>query len=378
MVETARPPSEGSPGRRIAIAAGAGVAMAAAVGWFAGLPPKDMAVLVGLSGGSALLAATVGFFVLWRLRTRSLGVQAVVVAVSALASCGVGVATAAAAMFVSTHDLAALSVVLVIGATVGVAGALFLGHMSALNAEEHFRQRQQEEARRELVAWVSHDLRTPLAGMRAMVEALQDGVVDDPDTIQRYYRAIGAETNQLARLVDDLLELSRVQSPGLRLNRERVAFDELVSDAVAAATPSARAKRVRMHSETAGSPPVMTVDVLGMTRAVRNLLDNVIRHTPPDGGIVVKAGDDDGHVFVSVSDGCGGIPAGDLDRVFDLAFRGDSSRSPGADENAPAGAGLGLAIAKGLVEAHEGRIEVANQEGGCCFTMRLPLPASPS
>jgi signal transduction histidine kinase len=374
MADAPRPSGGRPPARRIGAAVAGGLGLAALVGWSAGLPPKDMVILVGLSGGAALVAGAAGCVVLWRLRASSVGIQAVVVALTALASCGAGVATAAAAMFVSRHDLAAVSVVLVIGASVGAAVALFLGHMSARNAEEHYRRRQQEEARRELVAWVSHDLRTPLAGMKAMVEALEDGVVDDPDTVQRYYRAIGAETNQLARLVEDLLELSRVQSPGLRLNRERVSFDELVSDAVASAAPTARAKRVKVHAETAGSPPVMTLDVLGVTRAVRNVLDNAIRHTPPDGGIFVKAGGDESHAFVSVADGCGGIPTTDLDRVFDLAFRGDSSRSPGADGDAPAGAGLGLAIARGLVEAHEGRIEVANQDGGCCFTMRFPRP----
>jgi len=276
-------------------------------------------------------------------------------------------------MFVSAHDLAALSIVLVIGATAGTVCAMTLGDISTQLAEEAYRQRQQEEARRELVAWVSHDLRTPLAGIRAMVEALEDGVVTDQETVSRYYRAISADTAQLARLVDDLLELSRVQSPGLQLHRERVPLDELISDAVASASMAARVKRVQLDSRTQGPLPVMTVDVLGVTRAVRNLLDNAIRHTPPDGGVLVEAGGGDDHVFVSVADGCGGIPSDDLDRVFDLAFRGDTARRSEAEAGSPAGAGLGLAIAKGLVEAHEGRIEVANRSDGCCFTVRRPI-----
>src|SRR5207253_1972608 len=149
-----------------------------------------------------------------------------------------------------------------------------------------------EHSRRQLVAWVSHDLRTPLAGIRAMVEALEDGVVDDPDTVARYYRTMRGEVDRLSALVDDLFELSKIEA----------ALDESGTAAV-----------------------------------------------------------------VSVRDACGGIPEDDLDHVFEMAYRGDAARTPGS-----AGAGLGLAVARGLVEAHHGTITVRNEGDGCRFTVQLP------
>jgi signal transduction histidine kinase len=106
-----------------------------------------------------------------------------------------------------------------------------------------------------------------------------------------------------------------------------------------------------------------------LSRALRNVLENAIRHTPSDGAVSVHAGIEDGLAYVSVADGCGGIPEDDLDRVFDLAFRGEAARTPGPDS----GAGLGLAIARGIVEAHHGDISVRNEGPGCRFTLRLPL-----
>lgn len=373
MVERYLKPARWPLPAKVTAAGATGVVLAAVAGAAWSLPPADIVVLIGLAGVGAVVSGAIGGWALRRLRGCSIGVQSIVVALTALGACAIGVGTAAAGMFVSTHDLAALTVVLVIGAAAGTVCAIALGDMASRQAEEDFRLRQQEEARRELVAWVSHDLRTPLAGIRAMVEALEDGVVSDAATVSRYHRAIAAETSQLARLVEDLLELSRVQSPGLKLHRERVALDELIGDAVSSAAMTAKVKRVQLASRTAGPLPVLTVDVLGVTRAVRNLLDNAIRHTPPEGGVLVEAGGGDGHVYVSVADECGGIPSAEIDRVFDLAFRGDSARQSDPDRRAPVGAGLGLAIAKGMVEAHQGSIDVANRSGGCCFTVRLPV-----
>ncbi|MGH9268440.1 MAG: sensor histidine kinase, partial [Acidimicrobiales bacterium] len=235
-------------------------------------------------------------------------------------------------------------------------------------------ERALDASRRELVAWVSHDLRTPLAGIRAMVEALEDGVVDDPATVARYYRTMRAEADRLAGLVDDLFELSRIQSGALQLHFERAVLGDLVSDALAGAAVAARAKGVRLEGEVAGDAPEIELSTPEVLRVLRNLLDNAIRHTPPDGAVRVEAGvsppgGESRHAYVQVHDGCGGIPADDLDRVFDLAFRGDPARTPAAG----GGAGLGLAIARGIVEAHRGGISVENEGGGCRFTVRLPL-----
>jgi signal transduction histidine kinase len=227
-----------------------------------------------------------------------------------------------------------------------------------------------ERSRRELVAWVSHDLRTPLAGLRAMVEALEDGVVDDPETVARYHRTMRQEADRLAGLVDDLFELSRIQSGALSLDLERVRLDDLVSDAIAGASIAASAKDIDLRGEVGQPAPVVELATPEMTRVVRNLLDNAIRHTPRGGTVVINAGIDGSgrSAEVWVQDGCGGIPTDDLDRVFDMAYRGDVARTPGDGR-----AGLGLAVARGLVDAHHGQISVHNHGPGCRFTVRLPL-----
>ncbi|GIH75215.1 sensor histidine kinase [Planobispora longispora] len=233
----------------------------------------------------------------------------------------------------------------------------------------HERERALEGARRELVAWVSHDLRTPLAGMRAMVEALEDGVVADPETVGRYHAQIRLEVDRLSAMVDDLFELSRIHAGALRLSRRRTGLGDLVADALAGVEPLARAKGVRLQGSAEAAVPVQA-DAGELSRALRNLVVNAIRHTPEDGTVQVRVTVEDGHACLSVADCCGGIPAEDLPRVFDVAFRGEAARSPRPDG---AGAGLGLAIARGIVEAHDGDIGVVNTGPGCRFEIRLPL-----
>jgi signal transduction histidine kinase len=355
-----------SHAREVAVAvAGLAVAVLAAVAL--GLPARDTVMLVTLSFGLALAAYLVGRSALRRSRSP------VVVALIPITATALGLLAAAWAMFVSSHDLSALVVVVVSAGTAGLLGALALAtelerarrRVAAMTA----RERRLEQSRRELVAWVSHDLRTPLAGIRALAEALDDGIVDEPGEIRRYHAQLVTESERLARLVDDLFELSRIQADALALSLERVPLHDVVSEAVASAAVVAEAKGVlgpvfdpAPAPEVAGSPPELV-------RVVGNLLDNAIRHTPAGGTVEVDVRTADGVAEVSVLDGCGGIPDPDIDRVFDLAYRGDGARTPGA----AGGAGLGLAIARGLVEAHRGDIAVRNERGGCRFTVRLPL-----
>jgi len=230
------------------------------------------------------------------------------------------------------------------------------------------REQALEASRRELVAWVSHDLRTPLAGLRAMAEALEDQVVTDPREVSQYHTQIRREVDRLTLMIDDLFELSRIHAGALRLSRRMVGLEDLVAEVLASAEPVARAKGIRLTGAAAGGMPVF-VDTAEMGRALRNLLTNAIRHTPSDGVVGVLAGVQSGMACVSVSDACGGIPPGDLPRVFDVAFRGQPARTPGPAE----GAGLGLSIARGIVEAHSGQIGVRNAGPGCQFLIRLPL-----
>lgn len=388
----------------------AGAFTTAWVSTLVGIPFADAIQLSILAGGGALAAGAVGAVTLHALRRRSIAAQSVVVAFAALGAVSVGALLAARGMFISTHDLAALVVVLFAAATVGLVIAFLLGRrvgeasrnlsvaargvaegeprrfsaesdplelaslareldqMRVKLEQTRARERAMDSSRRELVAWVSHDLRTPLAGIRAMAEALEDGVVTERDTVSRYYRTLRQETDRLAHLVDDLFELSRINAGALSLKFTPVSLADLVSDALAGASALAEIKGVKLEGEVSGSP-VVEASVSEFSRVLHNLLENAIRHTPSQGSVSLQAGLADGHAVVTVSDECGGIPESDLSRVFDLAFRGKSARTP--DSNG--GAGLGLAIARGIVEAHNGGIEVQNLAPGCRFTVRLPL-----
>jgi signal transduction histidine kinase len=280
-----------------------------------------------------------------------------------------GIMVVAQAMFIDERDLRVLFVVVGISGAVSLALGWILGRRLAAAAmwadEARARERAAEANRRDLVAWVSHDLRTPLAGMRAMAEALEDGVVVDPETVAEYHRRIRVETDRMAGLVDDLFELSRITAGALRMSPVRVPLGDVVSDAVASAAPVAAARGIKLVAEETGWPVVEGSEP-ELARILANLLRNAIRYTPDDGTVTVTGGRDGDEGWLAVTDACGGIPDADLPRVFDVAFRGEAARTPGS------GGGLGLAIVRGLVEAHRGAVAVSNVEGGCRFVVRLP------
>jgi signal transduction histidine kinase len=236
-------------------------------------------------------------------------------------------------------------------------------------AETREREHALESARRELVAWVSHDLRTPLAGLRAMAEALEDGVVDDPDV---YVKRIISSVDRLNRMVEDLFELSRIQAGELSHPTERVELRDLVDDCLATLEPLAAANGVRLGGSV-DSPPSVLGSAPELTRALTNLVANGIRHTRDGGQVVVRAAASGGAAELVVRDECGGLPAEHLGRVFDVGFRGEEARTP-QDGLHPPGAGLGLAITRGIVEAHRGTVDVHNTDIGCEF--RIVLPSS--
>ncbi len=393
------------------------VAMAGAVLTFGlartlGMDWPTTARLAAIAAGTVLCAGVLGVLALVLLRRRSIATRAVAVAVASIGSVAVGAGVAADQMFITAHDLHALTVILSASATAGVLLVLVLGHqigggmrslqdatrrmgagdlttpvasppgaeleqlaqelsvMAQRLDEARSRERAAEGSRRELIAWISHDLRTPLASIRAVAEALEDGVVAEPDEVARYLRTLRTEADRLAGLVKDLFELSRISAGDLRLELEPVALEDLVSDALSAASVVATAKRVRLDGRMLGTTVDLMASTPEVTRVLSNVLDNAIRHTPPDGHVSLEAGFDGQAAYVSVQDECGGIVAPDLDRVFEPAFRGEAARTPRAE--GAGGAGLGLAIARGLVEAHRGEISVTNAGRGCRFVVRLP------
>jgi signal transduction histidine kinase len=361
----------------------------------------------------AIIASVVtvaGLIAVRLLAARSVATILTVIAAVTVLTTSAGVVWIAKEMFISSADLDVVMAVVIIGGIAGFAVALLVGRRVARSsrllldavhevgrngeyeapdsvlpaelaglsdalvqahqrlAQARDRERALEASRRELVAWVSHDLRTPLAGLRAMAEALEDRVVSDQVTVSRYHTQIRKETDRLTLMIDDLFELSRIHAGALRLVKRQVELGDLIGEALTSAEPLARAKGVALRGFAAASPPVL-VDTAEVGRALRNLLSNAIRHTPMHGSVEVLGDVGSGMARVSVSDSCGGIPAEHLSRVFDVAFRGEPARTPGPDE----GAGLGLSIARGIIEAHAGRIAVRNVGPGCQFAIWLPV-----
>lgn len=339
----------------------------------------DVLLTAAIALGSGVAVAGVGLLILGRLRHRSVAASVSAVVVVAVSAVIVALLVANWAMVISTVDTPRLAVLVVVAGAISLSCSLWLGRRLAADsvwaAEMRERERQLEASRREVIAWVSHDLRTPLAGIRAMIEALEDGVVSDPETVQAYHERMRHETDRMTLLVDDLFQLSRINAGALRLTLEQVSMRDIVSDAVSAAAPIAAAKGVELVADAATLPVVMGSES-ELNRVVRNLLVNAIRHSPSGGPVTVRGGEDGEQVWFSVGDACGGIPDEDLDRVFDVAFRGVTARTPATD-GAPGG-GLGLAIARGLVEAHHGTVTVRNDGPGCRFDVRLPAVAAPA
>jgi signal transduction histidine kinase len=327
-----------------------------------------------LSAGTAALVGAAGAVAVAALARKSPSWAAIVAPLVVVLSVAAGVYASGRAMFLSKQDSALVLWVLLAAVPVALLFGVLIArrvraaeHAAAEHAAARQRDQQVEASRREMVAWVSHDLRTPLAGLRAMTEALEDGVATDPD---RYYAQMRTEVDRLSGMVDDLAALSRLQSSTLQLALERVNLADLLSDTLASAAPLAARRGVRLDGAAEGAIPA-NVDAREVGRALTNLIVNAVRHTPTDGSVQVMAGADDREAVLTVTDACGGISEKDLQHVFEPGWRGTAARTPGAGE----GAGLGLAIVRGVAEAHGGTVAVANADGGCRFEMRIPIVA---
>jgi len=328
---------------------------------------------------AALLTGLVEFAVLQSLRNRSATANIAALVIIPILAVLIFVVVISGFMYSSALALTATACGLI--AIVVIPVIIYLGHRIALDAlaaeRERAAERTAETSRRQLVAWVSHDLRTPLAGIRAMSEALEDAVVVNPTEITEYARRISSETARLSMMVDDLFELSRINAGALALTFGPLSTEDLVAQAMETAAPAAQQRGVHLTASSVepGWPTVQGSDP-ELIRVLRNLLVNAIRHTPSDHTIEVIAGQTADYTWLAVQDECGGIDPDDLPRVFDVAFRGATARSPRAGAIVTeTGAGLGLAIARGLVQAHGGDISVRNHGQGCRFEVRLPVPA---
>ena len=376
----------------------------------------DLVRVVAMSLAAAVVVGAIALPVLRLTRRASVIAQLVIVVAAAVVAMAAGTVTVAVAMYVSPHDLVVTLVVAAVSGVIAIALAWLLGRtlvrsaerlrlvakalgdggavevdgtvphnaeFASVTAELSATSRRLVEARaevvaieasrRDLIAWISHDLRTPLAGLRAMAESLEDGVAEDPP---RYYDLMRQQVDHLSMMVDDLFELSKIQTGTIPLALEHVALYDLVSDAVAELAPLAAARSVQVTEDCAEALAVVG-DPGELARMIGNLLINAIQHSDPGGTIRVEARHDgDDRVLLTVQDSAGGIPEHDLERIFEPGWRGTAARTADPSTRA-AGAGLGLAIVRGIAKAHAGEVSVQNVPGGCRFDVRLPrhLPA---
>jgi signal transduction histidine kinase len=384
--------------------------------------------MLELAVASSLIVGLFGAVVMHAVRRRSLGLSIVTAALTPVLAVVAAVLINVRAMFISHHDsrvvlvTLACSAVVAVGLSVGLGRRVALGsralsvqvrhlasaydvdaagspdrapalsggadsaaastpaELSALAAalaeardrleESRRRERALEASRRELVAFMSHDLRTPLAGLRALAEGLEDGVIDDSAAALARMRLT---VERMSGLVDDLFELSRLTAETPTRRVSSVSLAELVEDVAALLDDHARAHGVRVVVEAPRDDRLrVNGDADQLSRALTNVLANAVRHTPSGGVVHLAAGrSPEGRVWSTVSDGCGGIAEADLARVFDVGWRAAADRTP-----QDGGAGLGLAIAQGVVQAHDGTIEVSNVGAGCVFEVSLPAGAT--
>ena len=327
--------------------------------------------VVLIASGTAAATGLVGLQSVSLLSRRSPRAAAVLAPMIPVLAVGAALVVSGRAMFLSTHDLTVLAWIM----AAAVPLALVFGLIAARRLDEQTRaaaaaaaelaaSRELEIRRREMTSWISHDLRTPLAGMRAMTEALEDGVAPDPP---RYHRQLRQDVDRLSGMVDDLLALSRLQSGHAPLHRERIDAGEVVSNTLAASDALAAARGVRLAGQAEDGLAVFA-DERELSRALMNLVMNALRHTPSGGTVTVEARRDAEGIVLSVTDACGGISDSDLTRLFEPGWRGSSARTPAAGD----GAGLGLAVVREVMDAHDGHVTVRNVGNGCRFDLHLP------
>jgi signal transduction histidine kinase len=379
-------------------------------------PTEDALQLLLFLGGSGSTSVVIAFL-LYRLGLvnwfRSLRYALIVVTVMTIGLVFLNVWVTAQLMFIDDHDLSLTTILLVFAGGTALGFGYFISSalteritvvadgarqlskgdlstrvavmgndelaalaetfnmMAAQLQELDTAKRQLEQSRRDLVAWVSHDLRTPLASMRLVIEALLDGVVDDPDTIKRYLTTAQTEIESLNRLINDLFELAQLDAGHIALQCEQTSLADLLSDTLSAMRALAEQGGIHLEGQAAPDTDPVYMDPQKIQRVLYNLIGNALRHTPSGGTVTIQAVRAGAMAQVVVHDSGEGIPAADLPHIFERFYRGERART--RDGGGQRGVGLGLAIAQGLIEAHGGTITARSDPNqGATFTFTLP------
>ena len=338
------------------------------------MPISDLWEIAGWALACSIPVVLAGALTIRLARSWSLAVNMVaLVLIPALATL-TGVLGASGFMITETFERTA--VVLVVVSVVTIPAAVLLARYQARRTvwEQEIRdsERAAEQSRRRLVAFVSHDLRTPLAGIRAVAEAIADGVVNQ-DEAREQAKHIEQESIRLSEMVDDLFEMSKINAGAVQPAHDTVALDEVVDDVVAVHRIVAERAGVALHVNLTDEPVRVIGSDRALVRVLSNLVANAIAHTPRGGRVTLALGHDEQGAWARVDDTGVGIDHADLPRVFDVAYRGSNGRVPRTDSSLPSGSGLGLAIAAGLVQAHGGTLSARNLDAGARFEVRLPL-----
>jgi signal transduction histidine kinase len=391
----------------VVLVAAAGALAALAVGAVMGMSAGDLAHLVVPLAVSTVVTVAAALAANAALARTSLRYRFLVVAALGAGVALANLAVMAQLMLVSRHDLTIVMLLVVFAAGTAIALALVLasgsvravdrlvagarrigdGELDApigpLDAGPELdelaasldeaaarlsvareRERHAEQMRRDLIVAVSHDLRTPLASLRAMVEAIDDGVVDDALTVRRYVGEMRRSVEQLVSMVDDLFELTQLDASAIESESSRADLEDVVRSAVSVIESAANEKGLVVVTSLEGAPGATCSP--RMVRVLQNLLVNAVRHTPPDGTVRIEAVNDDRRLTVAVEDTGEGIDEGDLPRVFEPFFRADPARQG-------SGTGLGLALAQRIVQAMGGAIRVESEPHvGTRFAIELP------
>jgi signal transduction histidine kinase len=227
------------------------------------------------------------------------------------------------------------------------------------------RREASDRARRDLIAAVSHDLRTPLTSLQLLAQGIDDGLLDLGNGRRRYLAEMSLHVRSLSAMVDDLFELTRLEAGDIHWSMQRVQLDELVNETVDAMRTQAAAKRVGVEAQVSQDLPLAQANPEKVQRVLFNLLQNAIRHTPADGSVRVAAESNGETIEIEVADTGGGIPPDDRERAFEPFFRGDAARTS-------AGSGLGLSICRAIIEVHGGHIWLDDSPTGARVRFTLP------